>query len=82
MQQATDSRAENNNEERECKLVSQEVGGENSKATNSRKRKHLSEPESSEARPDIDGSAVMSPAGSPSAGEMQTGNKMKTRKRK
>ncbi|TKY50999.1 Homeobox protein HAT3.1 [Spatholobus suberectus] len=70
-QQATDGRAENEGE-RECELMSPEVSGEKSKTPGPRKRKHLSEPQASEAWLNINGSATSSP----------NGNKMKTRKRK
>lgn len=73
-QQATDGIAENE-AQRECELVS--VSGEKSKTSSSRKRKHLSEPHSSEAQLDMNGSATSSP----NAHQMQTGNKMKTRKK-
>ncbi|XP_020225178.1 homeobox protein HAT3.1 isoform X2 [Cajanus cajan] len=75
-QQATDGRTEN--EERKCELMSPELSGEKSKTPSSRKRKHFSEPQASEARLDINGSATSSP----NAHEIQTSNKMKTRKRK
>ncbi|KAL2324243.1 hypothetical protein Fmac_023301 [Flemingia macrophylla] len=76
-QQATDGRIENEGE-KECELKSPKLSGKNSKTQRSRKRKHLSEPQASEARLDINGSATSSS----NAHEMQTNNRMKTRKRK
>jgi len=76
LQQATDSRAEN--EGGECELRSPEVSGEISKAPSSGKRKHLSEHQLSETQLDINGLATSSP----NAHQTQMGKKMKTRRRK
>ena len=74
-EQATDSRAENEGalggEKRDCELVSQEGSGEKSKTPSPRKRKHMSEPQASEATQGVDSAAH----------EKHTGHKMKTRQR-
>ncbi|XP_061373882.1 homeobox protein HAT3.1 [Gastrolobium bilobum] len=80
-QQATNSIAENKGEW-EWEVVSQEVSGEKPKTSSSGKRKHLSEPQASEAGLVVDDAATMSPACSSKTHEMQIGNKIKTRKRK
>lgn len=76
-QQATDGIAENE-AVRECEVMSPEVNEAKSKSSRSRKRKHLSEPQASEVQLDINGTATSSA----NAHQMQTGNKMKTRKKK
>ncbi|KAK7280295.1 hypothetical protein RJT34_25357 [Clitoria ternatea] len=76
LQQATDSRPENEGEG-ECGLLSPGNSGKESKTLSSRKRKHFSEPQASKVRLDIDGSATDSPNGQ----EIQMVNN-KTMKRK
>lgn len=75
--QATGSGPENTGE-RERELASQEVGEEKLKTPSPRKRKHLSEPQASEA-PQI---IVLGLAASPGSPRAHAGNKKKTVKRK